>query len=392
MAAGMAAALLATPAAEAAPRESRPGLSWPSQLRLPWSTSSKSRAAPRRARKPSPRAAKPAATKPRPSPERNLSRPPPDERAAAPGERRSKPAAAPAAATAPVPAPAPAAPASDDAGASAARAADFAAVRVPVPTPPLSPLPTGEPPLPDGPVADVPLPPARDPQPVAEPERHAALVPKAPLDGPPLPGPPDADTPPPVVAPPPGARAEDPDCRALDADGGAVAEPLPPILGPGSCGAPLPVSLSGVKRKDGSVMAIRPAATLRCGMALAVVEFVRDGLDPAAQTAGLRLTEVLTASSYVCRGRNGRAGAKMSEHGLANALDVSGYAFADGRTLDVYDKDLPEGFEATTKSAACGDFATVLGPGSDGLHEEHLHLDLRRRRSASSVLCQWDED
>ena len=32
---------------------------------------------------------------------------------------------------------------------------------------------------------------------------------------------------------------------------------------------------------------------------------------------------------------------------------------------------------------------TVLGPGSDGYHEEHIHLDLAERRNNYKV-CQWD--
>jgi hypothetical protein len=31
----------------------------------------------------------------------------------------------------------------------------------------------------------------------------------------------------------------------------------------------------------------------------------------------------------------------------------------------------------------------VLGPGSDGYHEEHIHLDLAERRNGYK-LCQWE--
>jgi hypothetical protein len=31
----------------------------------------------------------------------------------------------------------------------------------------------------------------------------------------------------------------------------------------------------------------------------------------------------------------------------------------------------------------------VLGPGSDGYHEEHIHLDLAERSHATK-LCQWE--
>jgi hypothetical protein len=32
---------------------------------------------------------------------------------------------------------------------------------------------------------------------------------------------------------------------------------------------------------------------------------------------------------------------------------------------------------------------TVLGPGSDGYHEHHIHVDLAERRG-NYRMCQWD--
>ena len=37
----------------------------------------------------------------------------------------------------------------------------------------------------------------------------------------------------------------------------------------------------------------------------------------------------------------------------------------------------------------CARFSTVLGPGSDGYHEDHIHLDLMERRNNYKI-CQWD--
>jgi len=39
--------------------------------------------------------------------------------------------------------------------------------------------------------------------------------------------------------------------------------------------------------------------------------------------------------------------------------------------------------------SACARFSTVLGPGSDGYHEDHIHLDLMERRNNYRI-CQWD--
>ncbi|MFD1332993.1 extensin family protein, partial [Methylopila musalis] len=191
--------------------------------------------------------------------------------------------------------------------------------------------------------------------------------------------------------PAPSARERDPDCQAL-ARLPVVAAPSPPILGPGSCGAALPVALSAVTLTDGREVTIAPAATLTCAAAVAAARLIRDDLAPAAAEAGVKLSGVHVAASYVCRGRNNRKGAKMSEHGLANAVDLSGFSFDEGRRLGVYDDALPKEFAAALKPAACARFATVLGQGSDGLHEDHLHLDLRKRRNPQSRLCQWTVD
>jgi hypothetical protein len=33
--------------------------------------------------------------------------------------------------------------------------------------------------------------------------------------------------------------------------------------------------------------------------------------------------------------------------------------------------------------AACGTFGTTLGPGSDGMHEDHFHYDTARHRNGA---------
>jgi hypothetical protein len=94
-------------------------------------------------------------------------------------------------------------------------------------------------------------------------------------------------------------------------------------------------------------------------------------------------------ASYECRGRNRIVGARTSEHGKGNALDIRGLTLTDGRFVELTDphvaRDVREKFRAST----CSRFATVLGPGSDGYHENHIHLDLAVRHSGYR-LCQWD--
>lgn len=227
----------------------------------------------------------------------------------------------------------------------------------------------------------VPLPEPRD-------ERRAALDPAAPL-------PPEAPEPPkgptaPAIPLPVTTHDEDPACVTLADPTFAVAERIPPIEGPGVCGSGPLVLLTGVKRKDGGLIAVKPAATLRCAMAKELADYLRDDLAPAAEAAETKLERLEIAGSFMCRGRNGAAGGKMSEHGRANAVDLSGFDFSNGKAFGVFAADLPEPFKAAAKAGACAHFNTVLGPGSDGFHESHLHVDLQPRRSKTK-LCQWSD-
>ncbi|WP_196804853.1 extensin family protein [Methylopila sp. M107] len=211
---------------------------------------------------------------------------------------------------------------------------------------------------------------------------QASLEPEAPK---PPPGPSA-----PAIALPVVAHDDDADCRALASEGVAEAERLPPIEGPGVCGGGPLVSLTSVKRRDGTPIKIHPAATLRCSMARELTAYLRDDVAPAAEASGLGLARLEIAGSFQCRGRNGATAGKMSEHGRANAVDLSGFGFADGKEIGVFAPELPKPMADRLKAGACERFSTVLGPGSDGFHEDHLHVDLQPRRTKSK-LCQWDE-
>jgi hypothetical protein len=139
-------------------------------------------------------------------------------------------------------------------------------------------------------------------------------------------------------------------------------------------------SLSGVSLS-------RPA-TLNCG----AVEAVNDWLNGTVQTAaerhfGEKVVAVDVAASYACRARNNVRGALMSEHGFGNAIDISAFTLADGRKVAVkqgwWGPGDERAFLEDVRSGACGEFTTVLGPGSDRQHGDHLHLDLAQRRSGT---------
>ena len=87
---------------------------------------------------------------------------------------------------------------------------------------------------------------------------------------------------------------------------------------------------------------------------------------------------------------NGQPGARISEHAFGNALDIAAFTLADGRKITVKDgwHGSPEeqGFLHDVQGAACEQFTTVLAPGYNRFHYDHIHVDLMRRASGARDL------
>jgi hypothetical protein len=116
---------------------------------------------------------------------------------------------------------------------------------------------------------------------------------------------------------------------------------------------------------------------------------VREEAAPRALALGSSLKALDNLTSFDCRGRNGVVGAKLSEHGKANALDIHALRLADGRVLELTDPKVSRDFRDGLRKSACAQFTTVLGPGADGFHEDHIHVDLLERRGGYRI-CEWD--
>jgi hypothetical protein len=174
----------------------------------------------------------------------------------------------------------------------------------------------------------------------------------------------------------------------------AVVKSLPNINQPGGCLAADVVQLEAVILPDDRRVAVEPAVepapTFRCEMAAAITDWIRDEIAPAvAAQLGSPLRAVENFDAFTCRGRNRVIGAMLSEHGKANALDVRSFKLVNGTTAQPTDPNIPKEFRDGMRKSACGRFKTVLGPGADGYHEDHIHLDLAERRS-DYRLCQWE--
>ncbi|MEO8242815.1 MAG: extensin family protein [bacterium] len=136
------------------------------------------------------------------------------------------------------------------------------------------------------------------------------------------------------------------------------------------CNVAAPVLVSSI---DGVRLA--PAVTVRCEEAAALAVWIEQGLQPAFKNQVVQLN---IADSYSCRPRNNVRGAKVSEHGAGGAVDISGFVLRNGKTMTVA-RNYGSQIRAAQK-AGCGPFHTTLGPGSDGYHESHIHLDVAPNR------------
>jgi hypothetical protein len=151
------------------------------------------------------------------------------------------------------------------------------------------------------------------------------------------------------------------------------------IDGPGACGMDHPFKISAFANGE---VGLRSRVTLACPIIPRIDQWLDEIVRPAAMMYfGTRLVD-LKAGSYSCRPRNGQRGAKLSEHSFGNALDVMGFALADGREVSVVKgwrgNPAEQEFLREVFVGACRYFTTVLGPGSDSFHYDHLHIDLAR--------------
>ncbi|MGB8816603.1 MAG: extensin family protein [Rhizobiaceae bacterium] len=177
--------------------------------------------------------------------------------------------------------------------------------------------------------------------------------------------------------------ASEPDsaCEAELVKLGVRFKPSPPVNNPEiGCSIASPVELQSLP--DGVLL--DPPALLDCQMAVQFAEFVREKTQPIARTAfASQIKAIRHDSAYVCRTRNGTD--TLSEHAFGRAVDIGSVTLGNGLIIPVMampkDRELEASFLTSIRSAACGPFTTVLGPGSDADHALHFHFDRAPRKS-----------
>lgn len=183
------------------------------------------------------------------------------------------------------------------------------------------------------------------------------------------------------------AEAEEQCLAARAVVASAFMEPTSAIDGPGVCGMEHPFRVSAFAQ--GNVV-MEPAGRLACPVIYQLESWLAEVVQPAAVAwMGQPVVAISQMSAYSCRGMNGDPNAKISEHAFGNALDIGAFRFADGRWVSVKNgwKGSAEerGFLLQVQAGACERFTTVLAPGSNVYHYDHIHVDLMRHAKGRTI-------
>ncbi len=98
---------------------------------------------------------------------------------------------------------------------------------------------------------------------------------------------------------------------------------------------------------------------MQCDLAEQLVNWFENDVQPLARKhLKSSIIKIETMSSYDCRNAYGRKTTKLSEHGLANAVDIGGFVTASAKTAEVLDdwgkphREIVEEAAAAAKEAA----------------------------------------
>ena len=210
---------------------------------------------------------------------------------------------------------------------------------------------------------------------------------------PPVPAP-KTDVPKPQAAPAVPApveipSAQDGNCLTALIKAGASFSPVPQPGTTAECAVENPVRINSISGKSGTIK-LPDQPILNCAFALKFTTWVETSAQPLAQASqGASIVAMGTGPGFDCRGRNGDASAKISEHGTGNAVDIATVSFGNKQQIQVKDAINPQaagfGFLRDLRAAACVEFTTVLGPGANSAHAEHFHVDLTERKGGYRI-------
>ena len=150
--------------------------------------------------------------------------------------------------------------------------------------------------------------------------------------------------------------------------------------------------LSSVTLASGETVGLPGQPLLDCQFATVFADYIRLIVAPLGEAMlRARVASIETGPGYQCRSRDHLAGAKISAHAKGLAVDIIAVEFADKRRVPV-ERQAGAGETAyfrAMRSAACGWFTTVLGPGADVFHANNMHLDTESHGPSGSYrICE----
>jgi hypothetical protein len=176
-----------------------------------------------------------------------------------------------------------------------------------------------------------------------------------------------------------GMTASDYDECVADLTSSGVVFEQPGAVTQEGCQLSGAIKLATVATPFGDVgIAGKPA--MLCSFGRQFSSWVRDvGAPLTLAYTGQKLTQIEAGQAFACRARYDKPGAIPSEHAKGDAIDIASFVLADNRRIAVKQQgsDIPlaRDLVRALRTTACGYFTTVLGPGADSAHEDHLHFD-----------------
>jgi hypothetical protein len=222
---------------------------------------------------------------------------------------------------------------------------------------------------------------------------------------PPLPPPRPDDAPSPVQIPIPQAEKPPTAAAPSQADPGTCLSVLKaagfdieaaeqPSNSNEHCHIEAPVRLKAVPvpSRPGTTVRLADEPMLTCRFADRLGHWIGDLVAPLVTGIKEReLRAVRTGPGFECRNRNRAKTGKLSVHAEGLAIDIASFEFTNGSSLRVKPEagSAPDPALAALRTAACGWFTTILGPGSDEAHHDHLHVDIEQHGSSERYrICQ----
>jgi hypothetical protein len=139
------------------------------------------------------------------------------------------------------------------------------------------------------------------------------------------------------------------------------------------------IELDAVSSPFGKV-SIPNKPTMACVFARQFTTWIRNVAAPLTLAyMDSKLAAIETGAGLVCRTRYAKPDEKISEHAKGDAIDIASFRLENGRSLSVKDASASTQIDGalmkTLRAIGCGYFTTILGPGSNEAHKDHLHFD-----------------